>query len=333
MPESILNELYSFIKATTKQIRKLHINFYGGEPLIDKDKFISIVSTIKNICGQNKCHFSIAIVTNGFNLNRQVIDYLFDLGINVHLQITLDGPKDVHDRKRILHNGIGTFDRIIFNLKYLKEKNDIKKTFETNLRVNANADDHDNFYELCQFLKNENLFGDFEVYAATIFDEDKYVCNDVNKNNAFDEVGYKLNKHVAKLKGKEFESSCTTLFSGHQLCTQLMRNALLIDPAGDVYKCYMDITEPTRCMGNISEIYKLRSNKNYLDILTKTKMDVPMCKDCQALPLCITFCPRDTILKNICHCYKELIRHELDIYVKHSKHFRGSIVNHIGFID
>lgn len=61
-------------------------------------------------------------------------------------QITFDGPKELHDKKRVLANGSGTFDQIWENLLNLK-KTDKHVSFLIRLHL-----DKDNFPYICTFI-------------------------------------------------------------------------------------------------------------------------------------------------------------------------------------
>ncbi|MCM1236362.1 MAG: hypothetical protein NC124_11505 [Clostridium sp.] len=55
------------------------------------------------------------MVTNGYFLTKDVAQKLAKLKVS-SLQVTIDGPKHVHDKRRVLAGGEGTFDKIIQKL-------------------------------------------------------------------------------------------------------------------------------------------------------------------------------------------------------------------------
>ncbi|KOS03735.1 hypothetical protein AM598_04965 [Paenibacillus polymyxa] len=54
------------------------------------------------------------MVSNGYLLTRRRAAVLRDLGLK-NIQITIDGNKSNHDKRRVLENRQGTFDQIIEN--------------------------------------------------------------------------------------------------------------------------------------------------------------------------------------------------------------------------
>lgn len=330
MGDDVLHSVLSFISGLNGSVKKLQVNFYGGEPLLDKNRFTGILREICDLCKKNDISLGLGLITNGYNFDKDIADFLSELNLECFIQITLDGSRELHDTKRVLKNGHGTFDRIMTNLKYLLSVNN-KRNFMVNIRVNIGENEASSFHELCTFLKKEEIFDQINLYAAPIFDESSMPCNDMETPFGFDQQTYELNNHVAKLKGNEVGKAFQVLHGSHELCVLLMRNAFMIDPNGDLYKCYMDITDKNRRIGNISEMFKLRSNANYVEMMNRTKLDVPMCSDCPALPLCITYCPRDTIVKNICHNYPEMIKREIGAYLQQKPQFAGIPVKLLGF--
>lgn len=330
MNDDVIQSVLSFISELKGSLNKLQINFYGGEPLLDKKRFIEILGRIHGLTSNHGVSLGIGLITNGYNFDREIVDFILGLDVKCYVQITLDGPKELHDKKRVLKNRHGTFDTIIKNLKHLISVND-KNPFSINVRVNIGKNESGSFYDLCNYLKDEDIFDRINLYAASIFDESTLPCNDMEAPFGFDPQTYELNNHVARLKGSEAGKAFQVLHGSHDLCVLLMRNAFMIDPDGDLYKCYMDITDKSKIIGNVSQVFKLRSNAKYVEMMTKTKLDVPMCANCPALPLCITYCPRDTIVKNICHNYPEMIRQEIGAYLAVKPEFAGCSVNLLGF--
>jgi uncharacterized protein len=94
---------------------KVHISFYGGEPLLAFDLIKQIISYTESLTTK-KVHWS--MTTNATLLTRDVADYLYKN--KFILTVSVDGPKDIHDRYRVFPDGRGTFDAIQANLTYLR---------------------------------------------------------------------------------------------------------------------------------------------------------------------------------------------------------------------
>jgi uncharacterized protein len=89
--------------------RSYYVTLFGGEPLLPGEAHRRAVSAL--VDGARERDVDVAVVTNGYHL----ADYLDELSrARVReIQVTLDGPKDVHDERRPLAGGGGTFDRVV----------------------------------------------------------------------------------------------------------------------------------------------------------------------------------------------------------------------------
>ena len=70
----------------------------------------------KKICDSNGCKLQTDFVTNGYLLTEAMIINMKEFGTYA-LQITVDLNKSIHDKRRILANGEGSYDVIIDNIK------------------------------------------------------------------------------------------------------------------------------------------------------------------------------------------------------------------------
>ncbi len=98
------------------QGRQVSLDFYGGEPLLSRGLIGSISGRLQRSAAEKGLPFSFSLVTNGTLLTRPVAEELKALGLK-SAKVTLDGPREVHDRSRPFASGQGSsFDAIIRNL-------------------------------------------------------------------------------------------------------------------------------------------------------------------------------------------------------------------------
>lgn len=95
---------------------ELRISFYGGEPLLNFRLIKYCVNYVKNKSSKD-CHFY--ITTNGTLLKSNTLNFFIEN--NFHINVSIDGPSNIHNRYRKDKNGKGTFLSIIENLKELKK--------------------------------------------------------------------------------------------------------------------------------------------------------------------------------------------------------------------
>lgn len=115
MSYDTINNSLKLIQSLYKGKDTLIIGFYGGEPLLEFEKIKYIVSVLEN----NYSDLRIGLTTNGTMLDKKVIEYLIQH--NIMIKISLDGPKNIHDRNRITKSGSGSFDLIMKNIEIIKK--------------------------------------------------------------------------------------------------------------------------------------------------------------------------------------------------------------------
>jgi uncharacterized protein len=78
--------------------------------------------------GAGERGIGVAVVTNGYDVEG-FSAASFAGGVR-EVQVTLDGPPEIHDRRRVLHNGLGTFARVAAGIDAL-----LAAQIPVNLRV------------------------------------------------------------------------------------------------------------------------------------------------------------------------------------------------------
>jgi len=101
--------------ANSKQI---DFGFYGGEPLLEFENIKKIVHYIRKNYPYKKV--TLSLTTNGTVFTDNIIEFLFAEGFNI--LVSLDGPKEMHDKNRVFADGQGSYDKLMKNIMYIKDK-------------------------------------------------------------------------------------------------------------------------------------------------------------------------------------------------------------------
>ena len=89
---------------------------HGGEPLLlGRDGLQSILSTLRESLPSTH---AIGIQTNGTLIDSEILDVC--AAYDVTMSVSLDGPRDVHDRHRVGFDALGTFDLVMEGLRLLR---------------------------------------------------------------------------------------------------------------------------------------------------------------------------------------------------------------------
>src|SRR5262249_26727776 len=90
-----------------------------GEPLAAWDVIEVLLPKLRGICAAHGTKMSGSVTTNAVLLNESRLGMLANNGVR-GFQVTLDGPRDVHDRRRKTARGEGAFDKVWYALEMMK---------------------------------------------------------------------------------------------------------------------------------------------------------------------------------------------------------------------
>lgn len=124
---------------------KPFITLFGGEPLRNSPVQREAISYIAEQAARRG--YPLSAVTNGYDL----VDYVEILkrAVIKEIQVTVDGPREVHDSRRHTANRRGTFDRIMTGIEAA-----IQAGFPINLRVVADRENIGALADLARILED-----------------------------------------------------------------------------------------------------------------------------------------------------------------------------------
>ncbi len=97
------------------------ITFYGGEPLLNFKVIKKSIEYIKEKLKDYTKEIIFSFTTNLYTITDEEIEFI--INNNIRLAVSLDGPKDIHNKFRLDKTGKGTFDVVMKNLNKIKDKN------------------------------------------------------------------------------------------------------------------------------------------------------------------------------------------------------------------
>ena len=230
------------------ELARLTLSWFGGEPLLAADVIEDVMGHVGEL---GKIHAGLAIssdiTTNGYLLGPERAERLLDRGITDY-QISFDGPREWHDRKRVRFGGKGTFDRIWENLKALR---DLDRTFRVMVRLHV---DRENEAALPEFLDSlaADFGGDarFELFARALGrfggpnDEALPTLDAEGARAAVAQV-----RSLAAARGIRLKRTPP----GAAVCYAAHANSLLVRSDGRLNKCTLALERPANQVGRIRE--------------------------------------------------------------------------------
>ena len=286
MDEATQKNLIEFVRKQSKRLNSLNVTWYGGEPLLAHSIINALSKKMIAICKEESVEYHAYIITNGYLLNNEIIEMLKMNKVD-GAQVTIDGPKRVHDARRVNKSGKSSFDRIIENINKL-----IKNKINVSIRINTDKTNEKNIEELISFLE-KNLISKKVAITFGQVTASTSVCRAI-ESSCFNNITFakRLKKYYAILHKYGFEELNpypypTTKFN--YCCADLL-NSFVTDPEGYLYKCWNDVGVISESVGNINDpTLDIFSWKNGQKI--KHLDPIPSkCSKCAVLPICAGGC-------------------------------------------
>lgn len=286
MSLDVMNAIVNHIekKIKNKEINKLNLTFFGGEPLMYFDDIVyPLLQRISRLCVNKSIPFHPFFITNGSLITEKVVLKLKPF--NPMFQITLDGNAKKHDsvRKGKIKN-FPTFDKIISALKlickYLSSEN---TSISRILTVRINYD-------------NQTLnYTDEIIKELSELDGDKVF---IHLERVWQTKSLVTLEQIERLKKTILKFSVAGFKVGHGIfgrrsnsCPAEVYNYAVINYNGLVYRCNGRTLTPQTAEGELLPDGTIEWKKDMLiKRLSRSTFENEKCLNCVMLPQCMGPC-------------------------------------------
>jgi len=282
MSDEVEEELVHFIQKFG-HLDSLHVTWFGGEPLIEIGRIRSLTSRVSGL----GVPFSAGIVTNGYLLDSDVVSQLQELRIQF-VQVTIDGPEEVHNSRRRCISGAGTYSTILDNLDRLTASWDGRLS----VRINVDHTNESSFSDTVELLRKR--YSKISVHAGIVTPGANPDISCVFDREA--------EAHFFLAQAEERSQRSTRLYpgKGYASCTASMRNGFVVGPEGEIYKCWHDVGNPAMVVGGVR-----KGSEWHWPLISKYMVGTdafedPECLQCYALPLCNGGCRHVRLRRKYC---------------------------------
>lgn len=281
MSRDTIDRMKEYIGKLSEQYKYIEITWYGGEPLMAFSIIEELMKTVYKHFDR-KCVNS-HVITNGYLLTEDIVKKMEELNIS-GAQITIDGPPEIHNKRRKLPTEEDTFFVILENIKKALQ---VYNNLDISIRVNTDKSNIDGIDEIIEYLKKMDLLDKLSLYLAPVsnindtctesqcFNTTEFAIEEINFLRRNKEKGYSLLGLPMRRTG---------------MCGAVSPHSYVIDAKGDLYKCWDDISNLEEKVGSIYED-SLSLNANMVKWLSHTVENDEECRNCSYLPLCMGGCP------------------------------------------
>lgn len=336
MSDIQLNTIFDYIKKCKNDMEEkigsynaIKIGLFGGEPLLKGN--YKIVERVLEFA--KKINTKVYITTNCTTISDYEKLFIKYKDI-IRIQITFDGNKLNHDKRRIYSSGAGTFDEICKNINKI-----LNIGIKTTARINV---DKENIQELSELKSVFELNGWsknslFKTYATPIRNyenpvnlsevlSDSEILDVFMKNGWYgknDSFINSMDSSVYDVVKRIFKSADLNVAIPWQItyCSASQGVQYCFAPDGSISTCL-------KCVGNNDyKIGTFDGNGVYINDekikkwTNRDPFEIPKCRNCKFILLCAGGCPFYSLknFKNINCGVCNDIEKTLEVYVNNAK--------------
>jgi uncharacterized protein len=307
MRSDVRDGIVKFVEGEAPNLKTLSVGWFGGEPLSALDIIESLTERFQAICRLHGIDYRADMTTNAYLMTAERAERCFATGIT-QFQITLDGPKETHDRLRVLANGGPTFDRVVESLVRLRS---LPNEYHVRLRVNFVPETVPHLPKLVDFL-GRNFAGDkrfsisFHPVAALGGPNDESIerCDEHSADlNEIALMGLALEQGFGLDAWKE------SLKPFGSVCYAADPRSFVVGANGTVYKCTVAFKDPRNQVGKILPSGEMEVSDELVALWTSSGEEKDAgCRACAFRPACQgNLCPLERLKlegEKVCPTFK-----------------------------
>jgi uncharacterized protein len=280
------------------ELKALHITWYGGEPLTGLSSLSQLSSKLINYANERNIKYSSEIITNGLNLKYSLFEKLVTENKITDYQITIDGMKEFHDKRRMLKNGEKSFDIIMNNIESVVHSDLYKNNALINLRCNVDAENKDTVLDFIDYLQERDILPYVSFYVAPIHDwgDNKATIKGISKQDFAD---FEIEVYMKLLEYDRLKHTTLVPQRTKKPCMVVSQTSEVFDAFGNISTCWEVPYTPyyddsIYYSGNITKDENVSTkNAHMRNWFNEIPTNDSWCKSCKFLPLCGGACPKD----------------------------------------
>jgi uncharacterized protein len=285
MSDEVCSRIVKLCEERVEQGGKLGVTWYGGEPLLAPQVIENLSREFIRICDERNANYSAGIITNGYLLDEDNMELLRRCEVGF-AQVTIDGPREIHDKRRPLKSGGGTYERIIENLMRLPEDSGLRIAVRINVDKRNGAHVEQLLQEL-QMLGMERREG-IVLHFGHVF-AGNGACPDMSSQCM-------VTSEFSKFLVDVYRSAVELGFKQSHYPKQMLANCGavgnaigVVEPNGNLQACWETVGQADKRTG-VLDAAGVRYESNSFKWLGWTPF-VKKCASCDILPLCMRGCP------------------------------------------
>lgn len=309
MSIAIADATFDHIVAQLEAARaeSVFVNWFGGEPLLNVDVLCHFSRRLRDHTAARGIAYQSLVITNGALLTRAVAEQLRDAGVEA-AQVTVDGPAEIHDKRRPFKGGQASFDKILANLRAMHD------VLRVTLRVNVDHGNEAHQGELVRVLHGAGLLDGphaAKLYAGKVteYTEQSEMLWTPLEQREIHALGDPISREMVALGLPPSPRPSPFAAIERGGCSAMRKHSFVIGPLGQLFKCELGIHDDREALGALATAEAAaaaapRKKSRSLPVVGQARgshahdwdaynpFDNAKCSGCQFVPVCKGGCPK-----------------------------------------
>jgi len=286
-----------FLLAQSAGRQAVHITFFGGETLMNFKLLRQVVDYAREQAALQGRGVGFSLTTNATLLTDEIIDFL--AGNDIGVTVSMDGPPDLQDKRRVDKRGRGTYRIIEPKLRKLIARH---KSRAITARVTL-TDGVTDVVRIYRHLKDDLGFDEIGFAPVTTNGDQDYAIDDRGMDGVLAEFHQLADEWLEyALRGQRHGFSNVSETIG-ELIQGVNKShpcgaglgLLGVSPSGDLSPCHRFTDADTHTLGHVSSGVDAAKREDFLargHVSAKYE-----CQTCWARPLCAGGCHHEAFVR------------------------------------
>jgi len=285
----------------------LHVDWYGGEPLMNLPFLDAASLALQDLCSTLKIAYSASVISNGTKWPKDVRLFVRRHKIR-QVQISFDGMRENHDKRRRYHKGYATGGSSSFD-KAVELVSVLVTAVRVDLRFNIDRGNRDDVLPFMRFARSKGWFDSnydavFQPARLAAYTERSGFMR--NTELSLDEY-----EEIRRMVREESESAIAVAeaevpdkfpYPRSSVCAALAKSSVVVGADSKLYRCGLQVGERARAVGDVPTFQsgplqilnnlemQAGSDLEWWDRFDPTSLS--SCSRCSFLPVCWGGCPK-----------------------------------------
>lgn len=274
--------------------RALHVDWYGGEPLLNVEFMETASYALQDMCRADGIRYVSSVISNGTVWPADVEDFVRRHRIR-QVQITFDGLEELHNKRRRYRSKREQAEKSSF-MRSAELVDRLIGCVRVDVRYNIDPRNRDEFLP----------FLDFAIARGWFKGAHELVFQPARVSAYTEKASFLRPQELTLAEFQALKDAAIRRLEGHgrieetaipdgypypktSVCAALANDSVVVGAEGKTYRCGLQVSEPHRAVGSIHDDAP-GPDAEWWARFDPTTM--PTCSRCSFLPVCMSGCPK-----------------------------------------